>query len=76
MLNSPSDKGGFENMNRIIAVSCVKRGGSSFPVYFFGGILDRVKGCVVTDVWLRFARRQAMDRRGRKELRGGAHHVF
>ena len=53
----------------------MKRGGFSFPV-FFGGILDRGKGCVVTDVWLRFARGQAMDRRGRKELRGGAHHVF
>ena len=47
MLISPSDKGGFKIMKRIIAVRCVERGGSSFPV-FFGGILDRVKGCVVT----------------------------
>ena len=35
-------------MNRTIAVRCVERGGFSVSVFFNGGILDRVKGCVVT----------------------------
>ena len=31
-MNSPSNKDGFEVMNRIIAVRCLERGGFSFPV--------------------------------------------
>ena len=47
MLNLPSYKGGFEIMNRIMAVRCVEGGGFHLQ-YFSGGILDRVKRCVVT----------------------------
>ena len=47
-MNSPSDKSGFEIMTRIIVVQCVERAGVFPCKYFSGGILDMVKGCVVT----------------------------
>ena len=47
LLNLPSDKGGFEIMNRTIAVRCVEREGFLSST-FSCGIIDRVKGYLVT----------------------------
>ena len=55
LLNSLSDKQGFQIMNIIIPVRFEEKYGFSFPE-FFGGILNSVKRCVVT-VYLRKGKR-------------------